>query len=80
MGYNLDEASKAKGMDFNDLGSLMNVIAFIKDNKNSKSKAVQKDVQVFLDAVKNAMNESGASESNENDESSLDESEESKKN
>jgi len=30
--------------------------------------------------VKNAMNESGASESNENDESSLDESEESKKN
>jgi hypothetical protein len=58
----------------------MNVIAFIKDNKNSKSKAVQKDVQVFLDAVKNAMNESGASESNENDESSLDESEESKKN
>jgi hypothetical protein len=67
-------------MDFNDLGSLMNVIAFIKDNKNSKSKAVQKDVQVFLDAVKNAMNESGASESNENDESSLDESEESKKN
>ena len=71
MGYNLDEANKAKGMDFDDLGSLMNVVAFIKKNKNSKSKAVQKDVQAFLDAVKNAMNES---------EASIDESEESKKN
>jgi hypothetical protein len=49
----------------------MNVITFIKKNKNSKSKAVQKDVQAFLDAVKNAMNES---------EASIDESEESKKN
>lgn len=80
MGYNLDEANKAKGMDFDDLGSLMNVIAFIKKNKNSKSKAVQKDVQVFLNAVKNAMNESGASEANEDIETSIDESEESKKN
>ena len=71
MGYNLDEANKAKGMDFDDLGSLMNVVAFIKKNKNSKSKAVKKDVQAFLDAVKNAMNES---------EASIDESEESKKN
>lgn len=80
MGYNLDEAKKNKGMGLKDFGSLSDVLAFVKNNKNSKSKEIQKDVEVFLNSMKKAIAEVELSESNSNDESSLDESEESKKN
>jgi len=80
MGYNLDEATKTKGMDLQDFGSLSDVVAFIKKNRNSKSKAIQKDVQVFLNVMKDLIKESEVTEANEGIETPIDESEESKKN
>jgi hypothetical protein len=66
MGYNLDKAK-----EFN----LEDAIAYVKNNKDSK------EVREFLKATKMSLTgESGASEANEDIETSLDESEESKKN